>query len=281
MKLFYFKQSHGIPNFGDDLNAWLWPQLLPGIFDEQDDVIFVGIGTVLNERIPKARRTIVFSSGVGYGQLPEIDATWTIYCVRGPISANALGLPAKKAVSDGGILVNRLFKGGSESKYAVSYMPHSYLSDFAPWQSVCDELGINFISPQQPVKETLLSISESSLLITEAMHGAIVADALRVPWVPVVTNPKVLSSKWDDWCKSMDLKYTPTSLATLWDVGNKGLLAKTRLSFKKAIVKKTLRRIIDNGQGTLSDPAVLEEKCTELEKRIEIFRKDIKLGRFS
>jgi succinoglycan biosynthesis protein ExoV len=32
MKLFYFKDPAG--NFGDDLNLWLWPKVLPGILDE-------------------------------------------------------------------------------------------------------------------------------------------------------------------------------------------------------------------------------------------------------
>ena len=39
------------------------------------------------------------------------------------------------------------------------------------------------------------------------MHGAIVADTLRVPWIPVRTNPKILPFKWLDWCQSVKLPY--------------------------------------------------------------------------
>ena len=37
MKLHYFHSPHG--NFGDDLNGWLWPKLLPGLWDEGEDDI--------------------------------------------------------------------------------------------------------------------------------------------------------------------------------------------------------------------------------------------------
>ena len=36
MKLYYYKAPLG--NFGDDLNPWLWPRLLPDIFDDDGRV---------------------------------------------------------------------------------------------------------------------------------------------------------------------------------------------------------------------------------------------------
>ena len=49
MNLTYFKADIG--NFGDDLNLWLWPQLL-GSFDEYPaNLYFVGIGSILDHRI--------------------------------------------------------------------------------------------------------------------------------------------------------------------------------------------------------------------------------------
>jgi len=81
MKLFYCKVTTG--NFGDDLNPWLWPKLLPGIIDEDGSTLFVGIGSIINQFIPDAPLKIVFGSGVGYGTPPVIDERkWKVYCLR-------------------------------------------------------------------------------------------------------------------------------------------------------------------------------------------------------
>jgi len=91
MKLHYFKSPQGISNFGDDLNPWLWGKLLPGSFDDDHETIFIGLGTLLNRRLPPRSRTVVFSAGVGYGVAPEVDDSWKIYCVRGPPVGKSVG----------------------------------------------------------------------------------------------------------------------------------------------------------------------------------------------
>ncbi len=84
-------------NFGDDLNRWMWKRFLPENFwDEGDGCLFLGIGTVLGGGLPVADRYIVFSSGAGYGPLPPGfgSPAWHVVCVRGPLTAKVLGLPA-------------------------------------------------------------------------------------------------------------------------------------------------------------------------------------------
>jgi succinoglycan biosynthesis protein ExoV len=39
------------------------------------------------------------------------------------------------------------------------------------------------------------------------MHGAILADTLRVPWIPVITSPIINVFKWRDWTMSLGLDY--------------------------------------------------------------------------
>ena len=129
MKLFYYRRPDGANNFGDDLNFWLWPRLLPGVFDGGETSVFVGLGTVLNgllpQRLPNNCAIAVFSSGVGYERgLPRFNAASKIYCLRGPLSARKLGLPENLAVTDGAALIRCCFKAPTEKVHSVAFMPH-------------------------------------------------------------------------------------------------------------------------------------------------------------
>lgn len=224
MKIFYYQRPDQLTNFGDILNLWLWERLLPGIFDEDETITFVGIGTLLNNllplRIPKAKKVIVFSSGAGYEKkLNSIPSHWHIYCLRGFLSAKKLGLPEELVVTDGAILVRRLFRPTGQKISPFAFMPHIHHAKLAgtAWQEICTQIGFQYIDPRWPVEQVLSAISQTEVLLAEAMHGAIVADALRVPWIPVVTSGRIWPFKWQDWCSSLDLEYRPHHLMPLLD----------------------------------------------------------------
>ncbi|MFO1514855.1 MAG: polysaccharide pyruvyl transferase family protein [Verrucomicrobiota bacterium] len=217
MRLHHYKAANG--NVGDDLNPWLWERLIPGLFGGDDGTLFVGIGTLLNDRLPHARRTVVFGTGVGYGTCPAVpDASWTVYCVRGPITAAALGLSAELAITDPAALVATLGVRTHADGRAPAFMPHHLSAPLVDWSTLCSDASLRFIDPRWSVDEVLGSLKRTSLLITEAMHGAILADALRVPWIPTVCAEQILALKWVDWCRSMGLHYQPLPLPLLWNV---------------------------------------------------------------
>ena len=62
------------------------------------------------------------------------------------------------------------------------------------------------IDPCGGVERVIADILASELLVTEAMHGAIVADALRVPWVPVRPVQPTNRGKWFDWASALDIE---------------------------------------------------------------------------
>lgn len=301
MKLFYYRRSETQPNFGDELNLWLWEKLLPGILDDRDNVAFVGIGTLLNnlihERIPAAQKVVVFGTGVGYNRgLPNLDASWTIYCLRGPLSALQLRLPTELAITDPAILVRRVFQPSLPKTYRYSYMPHFTQSIMAgdDWQQICEDCGFGYIDARWPIDQVLNAISQTEVLLTEAMHGAIVADALRVPWVPIQTTSWLLPLKWVDWCMSMGLSYQPFPIAGLEGLedhhkilnvrGLKGSRTAVRKSFEYWLEKRAaalaLKRITKRAHPLLSSDSHLDILTHQLEAKLGQFKSDIQTGLF-
>ena len=147
MKLYYYKDNVG--NFGDDLNPWLWSRLASDLFDDDDDLMFIGIGTLINDWLPYSPRKVVFSSGVGYceGPLPLINESWKIYCVRGPLSAQALELSDDMAITDGAALVRIIDLPKEPKLYPTSFMPHHRYNSRINWSLLCKTVGINYINP--------------------------------------------------------------------------------------------------------------------------------------
>ena len=210
-------------NFGDDLNRWMWKRLLNCSFSPHDGVLMLGVGTVISRNfIPAMANYLVVSSGVGYDAPPEDfgGPKWKILSVRGPMTAQALGLPPESAIIDGAVLLRLLPEceplPESERK-GIVFMPHYESLRTGNWQRVCDMAGIEFLDPRGDSEIMVQRIRKARLVIADAMHAAIVADALRVPWIPVVTSPQSSTFKWLDWTLSLDLPYRPVDLpASTW-----------------------------------------------------------------
>ncbi|HSY74463.1 MAG TPA: polysaccharide pyruvyl transferase family protein, partial [Dongiaceae bacterium] len=200
--LYYFQVRNG--NFGDDLNPWLWSRLAPEVCADTKSILFLGIGTVMSRNVPVEPVKIVFGSGCNVGNLPVIDRKWNFYCVRGPLTAAKLNLPPEMAITDPAILLRR-FAAPEEKKFSVSFMPHHQSTSHADWKNLCDRIGFHFIEPGGGVEKVLSEIGRTKLLITEALHGAIVADVLRVPWIPVRLYGNFAEFKWRDWTQSIGM----------------------------------------------------------------------------
>ena len=203
------------PNFGDELNPWMWPQLLDGVWDTEDNSIFVGIGSIIHNRYPSEKTKIVFGAGYGgYAPLPTIDPSWKFYFVRGKLTAKALGIDEKYAIGDSAILLRSLINHKVTKRYKVSFMPHWQSTHEGNWELACKYGSINYLDPTAPVEETIEQILASELVITEAMHGAIVSDALRVPWIPLQPQSDIHSMKWYDWASALEINLKPYPFVT-------------------------------------------------------------------
>lgn len=203
MRLIY----HEGKNFGDALNPIIFNKLLPNFFTDKGNYEFLGIGSILGLKKPQpeTKKMIVFSSGFGnfdtstYGKIPEKNVLkkYDFRCVRGPLTAKVLSLPEKTAVCDGAILLPHVIPPIHANKqYKYSYMPHHGSLTFYPeWKELLQSIDINLIDPRENVSFVLEEIQKSDILISEAMHGAIIADAYRIPWIPIKTNKTIIELK--------------------------------------------------------------------------------------
>lgn len=225
MKIIYYQSPDG--NFGDDLNAVLWKEVLSPACFEADDAVLLGIGSIfrddfLSEQATDLKRVFVLGSGAGTGPLPQRwpNADWSILAVRGPLTANLIGVPGAAVTDSAALLATTpaLLPEPSTRK-EIAFMPHYNSVLYSRWPEICAKLGLTYIDAHWPVAKTIERIGRARLVITEAMHGAIVADTLRIPWVPVVCSPSILPFKWIDWTESLDLDFRPLALpaSSTWE----------------------------------------------------------------
>jgi hypothetical protein len=215
LKPFYWNQ----PNFGDHMNSWLWSEILPERFDSDASERLVGVGSLLKEDLRYVLgKKVVVGSGTGYGAPPDVSdsAEWEILFVRGPLTAQALGIPNKHSIVDGAWLISAIEEFSPEHIKEISgvgkttvFIPHWTSEKSVDWQNICNDLGIKFISPTRGSRDVIRELSRAKFAIVEALHGAILADYFRIPWVAIKTSTEINDFKWSDFCQSVELDYSP------------------------------------------------------------------------
>lgn len=215
MRKFYYEAAEG--NFGDDLNEWLWDEVLPGQWDDDSNLFFSGIGTILSPWMPAQKHWVICGSGTGYGR-PSFDLndpSVFVAAVRGPLTAKALGLPASTALTDGAILlagIERFSPIPVERRRGTIFVPHRSAFSAGNWATVCEMAGIRLVDPRSECETVIQEIRNARLVLADSMHAAIIADALRVPWLAVSTSPEINQFKWLDWALSVGVPYEPLTL---------------------------------------------------------------------
>lgn len=295
MVLNYYK---GVKNFGDALNPMIFNKLLSNSFSDDSDIDFYGIGSLLGNLdyhlYTRERKKVIFTTGHGeYGKLPKIDGRYDIVCVRGPLTAKALKIDNKLAVTDGAILLKQFNFKPLTKKYDYSYMPHHDSTYRFNWKSLCEEIGIHYIDPLDNPETILKEILETKVLFAEAMHGAIVADTLRVPWVPVKAYHYIREFKWLDWATSMNVAYNPNIITSIFN--DKQFVTKYFNSLSKSILPSTINNFaansfikfqelttfkkvekefsqLKNAPTYLSSPKVVEEKIDILLEKMDYIK---------
>lgn len=204
MKLYQWRGA--TRNFGDELNTLLWPRLLPGLFDDDPATLFLGIGSVLDARHPPDAIKLVAGAGYGGYQKPAaLDATWLVHWVRGPRTAQLLGLHTSCGLGDPAILLPSAGWQRATQGAGVGFMPHFESLAHGSWHEAATLAGMKLIDPRDDPAAVITSIKGCRMLVTEAMQGAIVADTLRVPWIALAPQAAIHRAKWLDWSEALGM----------------------------------------------------------------------------
>lgn len=304
MKLLVMKKA---ANFGDQLNHLVFPRLLGPIFDEDRTFILLGIGTMIGARARAASHEIILGAGTGYQRRPSLKNR-TVYTVRGPKTAQRLGVPELRASLDPGVLVARLYPSGQhEAPSGILFMPHWQTERAAgrQWRVACTMAGIDYLSPLDDTMTVLERLRACRLLITEALHGAIVAECYGRPWIPVVLGPKVLDFKWHDWCESIGTSYAPHDALPILhdsasiggvDVLKRGLatVGLGKHNWRRIATRRTSQREQEGAAAELArvvaraeqrihrrDRAIYDGAMERLLAAVDEFQRDRQAGRFT
>jgi len=281
MKLYYFKRPQG--NFGDDLNPWLFSRLIPEMDGLRTADWLVGIGTILDNRLDKITGTkVILGSGVRVGDwdyVPRSD--WDIIAVRGTLSTRKLGIDDSLACSDPGILVSRYFERMPESVDTVGFVPHYHSTSFFDCESIAQRAGCVLIRPDAPVEDFMAQLVRCDRVICEAMHGAIAADALGIPWKRInimswrKESSEVSDFKWHDWASQFGVETEPSAVAGIRIISRPRFQILNRViqGNNESIVFRSVKKCADGNGFRVSKESVRQSRRSDLLERISSIRR--------
>lgn len=263
MKVFFCKVDGG--NFGDDMNEWFWDELFPGHSDIAPDTTLFGIGSILwRQNFVGNDKVVVMGSGSGYGVVPsELPQGTEISFVRGPRTAELLGLSAEHAITDPAAMVSTFdrFQDFNTSGEIV-FIPHVGTAKLPlNWDRIANRAGVTYVSPADDSEDVILRLARAKMVLAESLHGAIIADAFRVPFVPVSISPTFNRHKWLDWAESLEM-----DIAFDEFLSGMKLTRKRLAQIKQALLGRKKSKPADEANGTRVAEVVSQDEKAQARK---------------
>ena len=135
---------------------------------------------------------------------------------------------------------------------------------------VARRLGLEYLSTEAPLDEFIDTIRNATLVVSEAMHGAILADAMRTPWIPFA-HLNHNEFKWRDWYQSIGLPYSSLRLRPkVWNHAPRAprSLAKRPLRrIKLGLLMRSMQKVVSS-QPLLSADDVHQEVLSKLREKV-------------
>jgi hypothetical protein len=290
VKVFFHHAPGG--NVGDDLNADLWRRLIPELDELATADWLIGIGTILDERVNALPgRKIVMGSGVRPNGTGHLDGDIRIAAVRGFLSAQRLGLDRALAACDPGFLVARFWPGTNERRERIGLIPHVYSVQWSEIAKAGADAGLEVISPTLSIDEFLRQLRRCERVFCESLHGAIFADALRIPWARVRLSSHyfegagVSDFKWQDAFSVVGVSHVPISTLSLLRPKRAAGLMRSLMRPLHALAEHRLVRALkshadDHALFRLSDASRLQSQLQVLLDRVDALRLEQEVQRW-
>jgi len=116
----------------------------------------------------------------------------------------------------------------------------------------------------------------SEYVITESLHGAIIADAYGIPWLPITTMPAINPFKWHDWCESINIEYHPAPLISIYNDPSNSMI-KSMVNKGKALVgERQLKTLLKEEKSYNSNPSIISSHISHMLEKLEQLTLDAK-----
>jgi pyruvyltransferase len=197
----------GRPNFGDDLTPDLFQRLtgVPVRFEPKRSAPHVlGMGSILSKA---TAASIICGSGLIEPARTLVPAR--AIAVRGALSLQALAAPTDAVLlGDPAVLVSEVATPPAQKRHRFGFVPHVRSVD--RWQA-WNVKGHKLIDPAAPAWDVVDDIASCEIVVSQSLHGIIVADAMGVPnvWVAPSKDMRGGRFKFDDYFTTIDAPKDP------------------------------------------------------------------------
>lgn len=141
-------------------------------------------------------------------------------------------------------------------------------------------VGMKYIPSHLPPTRFFNLLASCDAVVVEAMHGAIIADSLGVPWTPCRMNNlksegEAHAFKWKDWLDTLELSPSFVTLPETEDMPGLSLKNDIKFALKVRAAAYGLRNMLKNADWNLSDRDLLAHRQEQMLKIIKALKQDL------
>jgi hypothetical protein len=191
----------GRPNFGDDINPTFFGRLIGArvrFAPDRTQPHVLGAGSILGHATPTS-----VVCGSGFLRPPRGPLRpGELVAVRGALSAEACGADDRTLLGDPLVLIDQFVERPAPRR-TFGFVPH--VTAVARWRRLAGR-DVPLIDPAWDPWRTVAEIAACEVIVSQSLHGLIVADAMGIPNVWVAPGDEMSGGrfKFDDYFSTLD-----------------------------------------------------------------------------